>query len=286
VQTFTNTAHTLTVGGNSFATTPVRGLALNIATRLPVGTGQQVLIGGFIIQGPNPKTLLLRAIGPSLPLAGVLPDPYLELHDATGATLATNDNWKTTNLGGVLTSSQVVDLIASTIPPAQNLESAIIATLNPGSYTAVVRGASNETGIAVVEGYDLDPDPVSNLANISTRGYILTGDNVMIGGFIFGGGPGATKVVVRGIGPSLAAFGIANPLMDPTLELHNGNGTTVDKNDDWTSSQQAIAATGLAPSNNVESAMLETNLAPGPYTAILRGKNDGIGVGVLEVYVF
>ncbi|HEX8899374.1 MAG TPA: hypothetical protein VF751_11810 [Chthoniobacterales bacterium] len=288
VQTFINTAHTLTVGGNSFATTPVRGLALNIATRLPVGTGQQVLIGGFIIQGPNPKTLLLRAIGPSLPLAGVLADPYLELHDGTGAIIATNDNWKTTNLGSVLTSSQVVDLIATTIPPAQNLESAIIATLNPGAYTAVVRGASNETGIAVVEGYDLDPDPVSTLANISTRGYILKDDNVMIGGFIFGGGPGATKVVVRGIGPSLSAppFSVSNPLADPSLELHNGNGTTVDSNDNWTSNQQTIAATGLAPSNNLESAMLETNLAPGPYTAILRDKNNGVGVGVLEVYVF
>jgi hypothetical protein len=286
VQTFTNTAHTLTLGGNAFTTTPVRGLALNISTRLPVGTGQQVLIGGFIIQGPNPKTLLLRAIGPSLPLAGVLPDPYLELHDGTGAIIATNDNWKTTNLGSVLTSSQVVDLIATTIPPSQNLESAIVATLNPGSYTAVVRGASNETGIAVVEGYDLDPDPVSTLANISTRGYILKDDNVMIGGFIFGGGPGATKVVVRGIGPSLTAFGVSNPLADPNLELHNGNGTMVDSNDNWTSNQQAIVGSGLSPSNNLESAMLETNLTPGPYTAILRGNNNGIGVGVLEVYVF
>jgi hypothetical protein len=244
------------------------------------------LIGGFIIQGPNPKTLMLRAIGPSLPLAGVLQDPYLELHDATGAIIATNDNWKTTNLGGVLTSSQLMDIIASTIPPSQNMESAIIATLNPGAYTAVVRGATNDTGIAVVEGYDLDPDPVSKLANISTRGYVLTGDNVMIGGFIYGGGPGATKVVVRGIGPSLAAFGVANPLMDPILELHDGNGAAVAANDDWKTDQAAIQATGLQPSNDAEAAILATNLTAGAYTAVLRGKNSGFGIGVLEVYVF
>jgi hypothetical protein len=286
VQTFTNTAHTLAIGGASFVTTPLPGLALNISTRLPVGTGEQVLIGGFIIQGPNPKTLMLRAIGPSLPLGGVLQDPYLELHDGTGAIIATNDNWKTTNLGGILSSSQLMDIIASTIPPTQNMESAIIATLNPGAYTAVVRGATNDTGIAVVEGYDLDPDPVSKLANISTRGYILTGDNVMIGGFIFGGGPGATKVVVRGIGPSLGAFGVTNPLMDPILELHDGNGATVDSNDDWKANQAAIQATGLQPSNDAEAAILATNLSPGAYTAILRGKNSGVGIGVLEVYVF
>ena len=286
VQASTNTAHTLTVAGSSFVTTPVPGLALNISTRLPVGTGQQVLIGGFIIQGPNPKTIMLRAIGPSLPLAGVLQDPYLELHDGSGQIIATNDNWKTTNLGGVLTSSQVMDIVASTISPSQNMESAVIATLSPGSYTAVVRGATNDTGIAVIEGYDLDPDPVSKLANISTRGFILTGDNVMIGGFIFGGGPGATKVVVRGIGPSLAQFGVANPLMDPFLELHDGNGTTIDSNDDWITNRQAIAATGLQPSNDAESALLLTNLSPGGYTAILRGKNSALGIGVLEVYVF
>jgi hypothetical protein len=281
-----NAAHTLTVGANSFVTTPVPGLALNISTRLPVGTGQQVLIGGFIIQGPNPKTVMLRAIGPSLPFGGVLADPYLELHDGTGATIATNDNWKTTNLGGVLTSSQVIDIIASTIAPSSNQESAIIATLNPGPYTAVVRGATNDTGIAVVEGYDLDADPVSKLANISTRGFVLTNDNVMIGGFIFGGGPGATKIVVRGIGPSLSAFGVTNPLTDPMLELHDGNGTTIDSNDDWKSNQAAIQATGLQPSNDAEAAILATNLTPGGYTAILRGKNGGIGVGVLEIYVF
>jgi len=286
VQTFANTPHALTVGGNSLATTPPPGLALNISTRLPVGTGQQVLIGGFIVQGPNPKKIMLRAVGPSLPLPGVLQDPYLELHDGAGQIIATNDNWGTTSLGGLLTSSQLVDIMASGVAPANNLESAILATLNPGSYTAVVRGATNGTGIAVVEGYDLDAEPFSKLANISTRGFVQTSDNVMIGGFIFGGAPGAAKVVVRGIGPSLAAFGVGNPLVDPMLELHDGNGATIASNDDWKSNQAAIQGTGLQPSNDAEAAILASNLAPGGYTAVLRGKNGGVGVGVLEVYVF
>jgi hypothetical protein len=284
--TSVNGVHTLTFGAGSSTTTPPPGLALNISTRLPVGTGQQVLIGGFIIQGPNPKTIMLRASGPSLPLPGVLQDPFLELHDGTGQTIATNDNWRVTNLGGLLTSSQMIDIVASTIPPANDAESAIIATLNPGTYTAVVRGANNGTGIAVVEGYDLDAEPLSKLANISTRGFVQTNDNVMIGGFIFGGGPGNTNVVVRGLGPSLGALGVTNPLADPMLELHDGNGATVASNDDWKSTQRTIEATGLQPSNDAEAAIAVTNLPLGAYTAVLQGKNGGVGIGVLEVYVF
>lgn len=286
VQTFTNTAHNLTVASSSFNTTPLPGLALNISTRLFVGTGQQVLIGGFIIVGPNPKTIILRATGPSLPLSGALQDPYLELHDPLGAIIATNDNWANTNVGGLLKSSQVMDIVASTIPPSNGAESSIVATLSPGAYTAVLRGASNGTGIAVVEGYDLDPDPVSKLANISTRGFVQTDPNVMIGGFIWGGGPGATNVVIRGIGPSLVSAGITNPLVDPMLELHDGNGNTISSNDDWKANQRAIEATGLQPLNDAESAILVSNLIPGGYTAILRGKNGGVGVGVVEIYVF
>lgn len=286
VATSVNTSHTLTVGSSSFTTTPPRGLALNISTRLPVGIGQNVLIGGFIILGPVPKTVALRAIGPSLPLAGPLLDPYLELHDSTGAILATNDNWRSTSIGGLLTSNQSVDLIASTIAPVNDAESAMIVTLNPGAYTAVVRGAYDGTGIAVIEGYDLDPDKSSTLANISTRGFVLENDKVMIGGFIFGGGPGATNVVIRGIGPSLRAAGVINPLLDPILELFDGNGTSISFNDDWKANQAAIQATGLQPSDDAESAILVSNLTPGAYTAILKGKNGGIGIGVLEVYVF
>lgn len=286
VPTLVDGVHTLTVNGTPFTTPPPPpGVARNISTRLPVGTGQGVLIGGFIIAGPNPKTVLIRATGPSLPLAGTLADPFLELHDGSGGLIATNDNWRSTNIGGILTTNQVID-IGITLPPSHNAESALVATLNPGAYTAVVRGSNNATGIAVVEAYDLDPDPTSKLVNISTRGFVQSGDNVMIGGFIMGGGSGATNVVVRGIGPSLSAFGITNPLLDPMLELFNGNGTSIDSNDDWRANQAAIIATGLQPSNDAESALIRTNLPPGGYTVILRGKNSGVGVGVLEAYVF
>jgi hypothetical protein len=283
--TSVNGIHTLTVGSSSFATVPPPGLALNISTRLPVGTDQNVLIGGFIIQGPIPKNVIIRAIGPSLLLTGALPDPSLELHDGAGATIATNDNWRSTQIGGLLTSGQSIDIQASLLAPLNDAESAIIATLSPGAYTAVVRGANNTTGIAVVEGYDLDADKSSKLANISTRGFIQTGDNVMIGGFILGGGTGATRVVVRGIGPSLGAFGITNPLLDPMLELHDANGALIDANDDWRSNQALIQSTGLQPTNDAESALLLSNPAPGAYTVILRGKNSGTGVGVVEAYV-
>jgi hypothetical protein len=286
VQTSLDGIHTLNVGPNSFATVPPVGSALNISTRLPVGAGQNVLIGGFIIQGPVPKTVIIRAIGPSLPLAGALPDPFLELHDGTGASIATNDNWRSTQIGGLLTSDQSVDIQASLVAPLHDAESAIMATLSPGAYTAVVRGVNNNTGIAVVEGYDLDADKSSKLGNISTRGFVQTGDNVMIGGFILGGGTGASTVVVRGIGPSLGAFGISNPLLDPMLELHDSNGTLIDSNDDWRTNQALIQSTGLHPTNDAESAFLLANPAPGAYTAILRGKNAGTGVAVVEVYVF
>jgi hypothetical protein len=286
LQTTENKVHTLFVPNTTYATTPPAGSALNISTRLPVGTGQQVLIAGFIIQGPSPKTVMLRGIGPSLPLTGVLQNPYLELHDAAGQIVATNDNWRTTNIGGLLASSQVVDLLTSSISPSNPVESALIATVNPGAYTVVVRGADNGTGIAVVEGYDLDADPQSKLANISTRGFVQTGNDVMIGGFFMGGGTGQTNVVMRGIGPSLGAFGIANPLADPMLELHDGNGALIVSNDDWKSNQRAIEATGLQPSQDAEAAITVSNLAAGGYTAILQGKNGGVGIGVLEVYVY
>jgi hypothetical protein len=286
LQTTENKSHTLFVPNTTYATTPPAGSALNISTRLPVGTGQQVLIAGFIIQGPSPKTVMLRGIGPSLPLTGVLQNPSLDLHDAAGQIVATNDNWRTTNIGGLLASSQVVDLLTSSISPSNPVESALIATVNPGAYTVVVRGADNGTGIAVVEGYDLDADPQSKLANISTRGFVQTGNDVMIGGFFMGGGTGQTNVVMRGIGPSLGAFGIANPLADPMLELHDGNGALIVSNDDWKSNQRAIEATGLQPSQDAEAAITVSNLAAGGYTAILQGKNGGVGVGVLEVYVY
>jgi hypothetical protein len=290
VTSYTDAAHTLTAGSSTSSTSPPRALALNIATRLPVGTGQNVLIGGFIIQGPAAKRVVVRAIGPSLNafLSGALQDPRLELHDGGGALIASNDNWRSTQGGGLITADQAINLEGTGLAPNNDAESAVVVELAPGAYTAVVAGANNTTGIALVEVYDLDPVPTSTLANIATRGFIQTGNDVMIGGFIYQGGAGATKVIVRGIGPSLGAVGISNPLVDPIIDLKDVNGTTVASNDDWRSSPDAnaIQAAGFAPANSAESAIYQASLPRGNYTVILRGKNDSTGVGVVEAYVF
>jgi Calx-beta domain len=246
----------------------------NISTRLRVETGDNVLIGGFIITGTQGKKVILRAIGPSLPVADALADPFLELHDGSGALLEANDNW--------VDSPEKQAIIDSTIPPSNDLESAIVATLpaNSSAYTAIVRGVNDTTGVGLVEVYDLDTSVDSKLANISTRGLVQTGDNVMIGGFIVLG-QSSQKIIARAIGPSLPVPGA---LADPTLELHNGNGDVIAFNDNWKDSQQAeIEATTIPPSNDLESAIVAT-LTPGNYTAIVRGKNDTTGVALVEVY--
>ena len=263
---------------------------LNISSRVDVLTGDQVAIAGFIINGTDPKRVVVRGIGPSLSGAGVqgtLQDPNLELHDGSRAMIASNDNWKTKPDG----TSQQAAIEATGIPPNNDLESAIAITLNPGQYTAILAGKNGGTGIGLVEVYDLSRAANSKLSNISTRGFVGTNDNVMIGGLIIGkGNVGATgRVLVRAIGPSLGNAGVQGALQDPTLELHDASGTAIDSNDNWktrpdgSSQQAAIEATGLAPSNDLESALLET-LVPGNYTAIVRGKNSTTGVGLVEVY--
>ena len=243
----------------------------NISTRTLVETGDQVLIGGFIVTGTQPKKVIVRAIGPSLPLTGVLLNPFLELHDSSGALIVSNDNWRT---------DQEQEIIATGLAPSNDNESAIVMTLDPGSYTAIVRGANGGTGIALVEVYDLDQLVDSKLANISTRGLVETGDNVLIGGFIVLG-DNAANALLRAIGPSLP---VAGSLADPTLELHDSNGTTLTSNDNWRSDQESeILATGLPPANDAESAIL-TTLSPGSYTAIVRGANNTTGIALVEVY--
>lgn len=263
--------------------TPAPSLApqpLNISTRLPVLTGNNVMIGGFIIAGTENKRVLLRAIGPSLASAGVtgaLSDPVLELHGSDGAAVAVNDNWRDT---------QEQEIAATGIPPADDLESAIVTTLTPGSYTAVVSGNNGATGVALVEVYDLQSTAASKLANISTRGFVQTGDSVIVGGVILGAGAAnqASSVLVRAIGPSLEGAGIGNALSDPYLELHDANGAILTANDNWKDAQQqAIAATRIPPSDDRESALL-IDLAAGQYTAVVRGINDTTGVGLVEVY--
>jgi hypothetical protein len=250
----------------------------NISTRAFVQTGDNVMIGGFIITGSGQKRVIVRAIGPSLAQHGItnpLQNPTLELHDHTGAVIASNDDW--------MNAPNKQEIIDSGLAPSNNFESAILMSLNPGNYTAIVRGVNNGTGIALVEAYDLDPTASSKLGNISTRAQVQTGNNVMIGGLIITG-TGQKNVIVRAIGPSLAQHGVANPLLDPTLELHNGNGALIAFNDNWKDTQQAqIQATGLAPTNDKESAIVRT-LAPGNYTAVVRGKNNTIGVALVEVY--
>lgn len=240
-----------------------------------MGTGENVLIGGFIVTGTQPKQVVVRAIGPSLPLTGALADPILELHDSTGATIATNDNW--------MNASNKQAIIDAGFAPSDDNESAILQTLDPGVYTTIVRGVGGTTGAALVEVYDVDLTVDSKLANISTRGLVQTGDDVLIGGLIVLGDTD-TDVIVRAIGPTLSDDGVGNALEDPVLELRDKDGVLITSNDNWKDSQQTeIEATGLAPTNDNESAILAT-LSPDSYTAIVRGSNDTIGVALVEVY--
>ncbi len=281
-------------GGNPSASAELYGVPapptlLNISTRMRVLAGEQVLIAGFIITGTDPKQVIIRGIGPSLNGVGVtLADPTLELHQGN-TTLATNDDWK---IDDQTQQSQEADIRATTIPPTNDLESAIVAMLSPGAYTAILAGKNGGTGVGLVEVYDLAQGANSKLANISTRGFVDADDNVMIGGLIIGGGEsgGMAKVMVRALGPSLSGSGIQGTLNDPTLELHDGNGTPIATNDNWKindqtgQSQEAdIRATTIPPTNDLESALV-ANLAPGNYTAIVRGKNNTTGVGLVEVY--
>lgn len=250
---------------------------LNVSTRMEVLTGESALIGGFIVTGTDPKPVIVRGLGPSLPVDGALADPTLELHDGNGI-LAQDNNWK---------DHQQADIEATQIPPSNDLESAILSSLpaaNSG-YTAVLAGNDNGTGIGLVELYDLAPTSNAKLANISTRGFVDTGDNVMIGGFILGPADSASvKILIRGLGPSLKAAGIGNALADPVLELHDGDGNTLASNNNWKDTQQSeITATGIAPGDDAEAAILQV-LAPGAYTAVLRGNNNGTGVGLFEAY--
>lgn len=271
---------TLTMGGLHEAVTgAVASKLANISTRLRVGTGDNALIGGFIVTGTQPKKIIIRGIGPSLPLADKLTNPTLELRNSSGTLLDSNDDWQQ--------SANKQAIIDSTIPPTNDLESAIVATLpaNNAGYTAIVRGKDNGTGIGVVETYDLDTSADSKLANISTRGLVQTGDNVLIAGTIVVGTV-PRRVIVRAIGPSLSGLGVSGALQDPILELRDGNGALVRSNDNWRSDQQAeIIATTIPPTNDLESAIVATLPSNGAsYTAIVRGLNNTTGIAVVEVY--
>jgi hypothetical protein len=247
----------------------------NVSTRAFAGTSDNVEIGGFVLQGTEPKKVIMRALAPTLGSFGVanaMADPTLDLYDSTGSIVATNDNWNADRQG----------VLATGKAPLDEHEAVIVATLPPGAYTAVLRGVRYSSGVALFELYDADPQH-STISNISTRGKVDTGDSVMIAGFIVGGDQ-PTNVIVRALGPALTDFGVTGVLADPTLELHDGNGTIIAQNDNWKSSQQsAIKNSGYAPPKDTEAAILAT-LQPGNYTAIVRGKNDTTGVALVEVY--
>jgi len=246
----------------------------NISTRGRVETGDNVMIGGFIVTGTQPKKVIVRAIGPSLSgsnVPGALADPTLTLHGSNGVQLAANDDWQT---------DQEAEINATTLPPDNPRESAIVRTLQPGPYTAIVRGKNGTTGVGLVEAFDLDRSVDSKLANISTRGLVQTGDNVLIAGTIVVG-QSAQKVIIRAIGPSLPVTG---KLADPTLDLFNSNGVKFASNNNWRETQEAeIIASTVPPTNDLESALVAT-LPPGGSTAIVRGNGDTTGVALVEVY--
>lgn len=260
------------IGSYEFGSSVVR--LANISTRLRVASGDNAMIGGLIITGTEPKTVIVRGIGPSLPLPGALDDPIIEVHGSGGELLAANDNWE---------DGKFAQQVAATLPPTSNLESALWGIIEPGAYTVVVRGKDNTSGIGLVEVYDLDPTVDSKLTNISTRGFVETSDNVMVGGTIITGSDVA-RVLFRAIGPSLTNFGVANALPDPTLELHDGNGALIVSNDNWRSNQEPeITATGIPPTNDLEAAIIQ-DFVPGNYTAIVRGVNNTTGVALVEAY--
>ncbi len=252
----------------------------NISTRMDVGSGNNVMIAGFMVWGSQSKTILVRALGPTLGsygVANVLSDPMLELHNSSGATIATNDDWQI--------GSQASQISSSGYAPKNSNEPALIATLSAGSYTVVVRGYNNSTGIGLVDVYELD-SLSSRLSNISTRGKVGTDQSVLIAGLIIDGST-SKKLIIRALGPSLAAppFSLSGTLSDPVLELHDGSGNLLASNDNWGTGAQAaaISSSGYSPPNAKESAIIAT-LPTGNYTAIIRGVNNSTGVALVDAY--
>lgn len=267
---------------------PPAAQLLNLSTRMAVGTGENVLIGGFVVAGTEDKTVLLRGLGPSLAQAGVngvLADPTLDLRDANGAPIAFNDNWSDT---------QSAEIAHTGLAPSNYTEAAILATLpaKPRSeggtaYTGILAGNNGNIGVGLLEIYDLAAGVNSKLVNISTRGFVGSGENVLIGGFIPGPtGNSAIRVLIRAIGPSLAAQGVNAPLQDPRLELHDSNGGTIANNDNWSEASNAaeIFATGIAPTDSRESAILTSLFPNSGCTAIVSGVNGETGIALVEVY--
>jgi phospholipase/lecithinase/hemolysin len=258
---------------------PSYSKAQNISSRMFVDTGERIAIAGFIVAGDVPKKVLIRGLGPSLSGSGVpnvLADPTLTLFDSSNTAQKTNDDWKN--------SPDAAEIMSSGLAPTNDKESAIIATLNPGQYTAQLAGKDNGTGNGIIEIYDVSSSSTATLANLSTRGYVGTNDDVLIAGVVIGNGD-SPIMVFRALGPSLAGLGVTAPLLDPTLQLFDSNGTSIGFNNNWKIPQvQAVRAVNLAPSDDRESAIVNAFLSPGTYTAVVRGANNTTGVALIETY--
>lgn len=265
--------------------TPATPSLLNVSTRAQIGTGDNVLIGGLIVQGNARKKIVVRAIGHSLANRGVpgtLGDPALELHDSNGVLIGTNDNWRVSQQGGMVMSDQTAEIEANNLAPSDDAEAALIATVDPAAYTTVARGVNGTTGVGLVEIYDIDQSAPAHLANLSSRGLVQPGDDVLIAGFIVGHQP--ARVVLRAIGPSLTRGGLSGALTDPLLELRDPNGALIAANDNWRSDQETeLTQSRLAPPDDAEAAIVKT-LPPGNYTAIVRGHDNASGIAVVEIY--
>jgi hypothetical protein len=238
------------------------------------------MIAGYIITGNSSKPVVMRGMGPVLASFGItdfLPDPVLELHGSDGSLIVKNDNWK---------DDQRSQIEGTLFQPNDDRESVILATLPPAAYTAILTGKNNATGVGVVEVYDNNSALDSQLANISTRGFVQGGNSVMIGGFILGNGSGNSRIALRGVGPSLSQSGLSNVLPDPTLEIRDANGAVLVANDNWLEdpvSAAQLTANGLALQDQKESGIF-TSLPSGSFTAILAGKDGAIGIGVVQIY--
>jgi glucose/arabinose dehydrogenase len=268
--------------GSTPTPTPTPAQALNISTRLWAGTDDQVMISGFVVNGSQAKEVAIRGLGPSLAgsgISGLLADPILELRSPSGLLVMQNDNWQDD-------PAEAAQLTALGLALSDARESGIVATLQPAAYTVIAGGKNQTSGVGLVEIYDTDPAASSQLANISTRGLVQTGNNVMIGGFILGGHDANVQVAVRGIGPSLSKFGLNGVLADPVLELRDSNGTLLNANDNWTDdpfSAAELMAHGLALQDDHEAGIF-ASLPPGAFTAIMAGQNGGTGLALVEIY--
>ncbi len=255
---------------------------VNISTRAAVGTGDRVAIAGFILDGDpgQSRRIILRGLGASLgvngaPFPGHLADPLIELHNASGALIASNDDWPN--------APQAAELLRSGFAPGDARQAALAVTLPVGAYSVVLRGANGSSGVGLIEVYDVGAVGGARLLNLSGRGWVGTGDNVLIGGVTVRSL--RQRLLLRAIGPELTVFGVSGALQNPVLELHNANGALIASNDDWQTGidHAAISTTGLAPRDAREPAIL---LPPGAgqFTAIVRGASGSTGVALLEMY--